>query len=100
MLRLHAALFFVIDAGIRCSAGIAIPTNAPSDYSSKKYEYHAEGKIAYKLESFEGWHSIFKVNTFEPFFVTTAFLELLEKGARSCKDGTSGVINIKVISFL
>jgi len=78
---------------IRYSAGISAPLGEP-DFATKKYGYFAEGKIPYELESFEGWHSIFKINTFAPFFVTSAFLDLLEKGARSRVDGTSSVINI------
>lgn len=60
----------------------------------------AEGKIPYRLETFEGWHSIFKINTFAPFFVTAVFLELLEKGARSREGSTSSVINISNAAFV
>jgi len=79
------------------SAGITTPLGQ-ADFAAKKFGYFTEGKIPYELESFEGWHSIFKLNTFAPFFVTSAFLELLEKGARSRVDGTSSVINITSVA--
>jgi len=79
------------------NAGIVTPLDAP-DFLQKKHEYFAEDKIPYELESFEGWHSIYKLNTFAPFFVTTAFLDLLEKGARSREGGTSCVINISSVA--
>ena len=79
------------------SAGITAPL-CQADFIDKKLGYYAEGKIPYELESFEGWHSIFKLNTFAPFFVTSSFLELLEKGARSRIDSTSSVINISSVS--
>ena len=75
------------------SAGNTVPPGE-ADFATKKFGYHAEGKIPYELESFEGWHSIFRLNTFAPFLVTSAFLDLLEKGARFRIDGTSSVINI------
>jgi len=83
----------IINATIRYSAGIIAPLGE-TDFVAKKFDYFAEGKIPYELESFEGWDSIFKINTFAPFFVTSAFLELLEKGARSPGNDTSSVINI------
>ncbi|KIM36701.1 hypothetical protein M413DRAFT_13849 [Hebeloma cylindrosporum] len=67
------------------NAGITTPLGE-SDFATKKFEYSAEGKIPMELH--------FKLNVFAPFFVTSAFLELLEKGARSRIDGTSSVINI------
>ena len=83
----------IINATIRYSAGIITPLGEP-EFVAKKLAFFTQDKIPYELESFEGWHSIFKINTYAPFFVTSAFLELLEKGARSPGNNTSSVINI------
>ncbi|KDQ60424.1 hypothetical protein JAAARDRAFT_191803 [Jaapia argillacea MUCL 33604] len=46
-------------------------------------------------QSFEGWKDVFALNVAAPFFVTSAFLGLLEAGARDLGTGeTSSVINI------
>jgi NAD(P)-dependent dehydrogenase (short-subunit alcohol dehydrogenase family) len=56
------------------------------------------GQALFDNESFEAWADLYKINTFSIFFVTTAFLGLLDKGSRE-KDGyTSSVINITSIS--
>jgi NAD(P)-dependent dehydrogenase (short-subunit alcohol dehydrogenase family) len=82
------------------SAGISAPLNEP-DFAAKKFAYYAEdNKAPYDLETVEGWQSIYRINTLAPFFVTTAFLGLLQKGARSQKGGpgTSSVINISSVA--
>jgi NAD(P)-dependent dehydrogenase (short-subunit alcohol dehydrogenase family) len=45
-------------------------------------------------DSFEEWTDVFKTNTAGPYFVTMAFLSLLEKGAKARDGQTSSVINI------
>jgi NAD(P)-dependent dehydrogenase (short-subunit alcohol dehydrogenase family) len=56
------------------------------------------GQALFDNESFDSWGDLYKINTFSIFFVTTAFLGLLDKGSGD-KDGyTSSVINITSIS--
>jgi len=49
-------------------------------------------------ESLDGWVDVFKINTFSIFFVTNAFLGLLDKGSRDVNGYTSVVINNTSIS--
>jgi len=49
-------------------------------------------------ESFEAWSELYRINTFSIFFVTNAFLGLLDKGSREKEGYTSSVINITSIS--
>lgn len=51
-------------------------------------------------EDGSGWASTYQINTFSIFFMTTAFLGLLEKGAKDRPDGTSAVINITSMSAM
>src|ERR1700731_3508464 len=46
----------------------------------------------------ESWVKLYQVNTFSIFFVTAAFLGLLDKGSRETEGYTSCVINITSIS--
>ncbi|THU83988.1 short-chain dehydrogenase [Dendrothele bispora CBS 962.96] len=58
-------------------------------------EHSTMGDSLFAQTSFDQWTEVFQTNTFAPFFVTTGFLSLLEKGARSRGEGeTSSVINI------
>lgn len=54
------------------------------------------GKALFDSQDFKDWEETFTLNTASIFFVTTAFLELLELGARdaSTPGETSSVINI------
>ncbi|KAF8120581.1 hypothetical protein EV363DRAFT_88226 [Boletus edulis] len=72
--------------------------NKPSTTAPKKAE--EIGKYLFNNESFEGWSSLFAVNTFSVYFVTVAFLELLDKGSHDKPGFTSNVINITSISGL
>ncbi|KII83025.1 hypothetical protein PLICRDRAFT_47438 [Plicaturopsis crispa FD-325 SS-3] len=56
------------------------------------------GQALFDNESFEEWGSLYTINTFSIFFVTTAFLGLLEKGSRERAGYTSSVINTTSIS--
>jgi NAD(P)-dependent dehydrogenase (short-subunit alcohol dehydrogenase family) len=51
-------------------------------------------------ESFETWADLYRINTFSIFFMTAAFLGLLEKGSEDMPGWTSTVINITSISGL
>ncbi|KIK67756.1 hypothetical protein GYMLUDRAFT_54508 [Collybiopsis luxurians FD-317 M1] len=79
-------------------AGTNVPPSQP-DHTTKGFEYFKQGKLPYELETFEGWSSMFRVNTFAPFFVTTAFIDLLIQGASSITGKkTSVVVNISSIA--
>jgi len=60
------------------------------------------GQSLFDNETFAEWADIYKINTFSIFFVTNAFLGLLEKGTRESQTPgfTSSVINITSISGL
>lgn len=78
------------------NAAIVTPLNDPN-FSPNKMARFAEGKPSYDTETFEGFESIFKLNTSAPYFMTVAFIDLLTKGAQAGKgegDETSSVINI------
>lgn len=49
-------------------------------------------------ESAKEWDTVFQINGFSPFFVTAAFLGLLDKGAREKPGTMSSVINITSVS--
>ena len=62
-------------------------------FAAKKFGYyHGSGKNCVRTR--KSMALDFKLNNFVPFFITLAFLELLEKVARSRVDSTSSVINI------
>jgi len=56
------------------------------------------GQALFDNESFDSWADLYKINTFSIFFVTTAFLGLLDNGSREKEGYTSSVINITSIS--
>lgn len=56
------------------------------------------GQALFDNESFDTWADLYKINTFSIFFVTNAFLGLLDKGSRGIEGYTSSVINITSIS--
>ncbi|KAH7092845.1 short-chain dehydrogenase [Auriculariales sp. MPI-PUGE-AT-0066] len=58
------------------------------------------GPQLFDNETFEGWSQLFNINVSSVFFVTTAFLELLDKGSQDAIDSgyTSVVINISSVS--
>ena len=56
------------------------------------------GRAFFENESFESWSSLYGVNTFSIFFVTTAFLGLLAKGSEDVPGHTSCVVNITSVS--
>jgi NAD(P)-dependent dehydrogenase (short-subunit alcohol dehydrogenase family) len=52
------------------------------------------GDFLFNNETFDGWKTDLATNTIAPFFLTMAFLGLLEAGAKRRPGGTSSVINI------
>ncbi|KAL0573849.1 hypothetical protein V5O48_008089 [Marasmius crinis-equi] len=57
------------------------------------------GQSLFATESTDRWRSVFDTNAIAPFFVTMAFVDLLEKGAKARGIGaTSGVVNISSAS--
>ncbi|KAJ8519006.1 hypothetical protein ONZ45_g3993 [Pleurotus djamor] len=58
------------------------------------------GRALFENESFEQWSSLYNINTFSIFFVTTAFVGLLTKGSqeKESEGFTSSVINTTSIS--
>ena len=56
------------------------------------------GRGLFEGESFESWASIYSVNAFSVFFVSTAFLGLLSKGSEDVAGYTSSIVNITSVS--
>ncbi|GLB38242.1 putative enoyl-(Acyl carrier protein) reductase [Lyophyllum shimeji] len=56
------------------------------------------GHALFNNETFGQWSDLYMINTFSLFFVTTAFLGLLDKGSKDTEGYTSVVINITSIS--
>jgi hypothetical protein len=56
------------------------------------------GRALFENESPSSWANLYSINTFPVFFVTTAFLGLLDKGAREKEGSLSCVINVTSIS--
>ncbi|KAG2151352.1 hypothetical protein DEU56DRAFT_777432 [Suillus clintonianus] len=74
--------------------------NQPSPTAQK--EAGPISEYLFNNESFEEWNSLFAINTSSIYFVTIAFLDLLDKGSKDHdKEGfSSSVINITSISGL
>ncbi|KAH7885376.1 hypothetical protein F5I97DRAFT_2032967 [Phlebopus sp. FC_14] len=72
--------------------------NEPSTTAPKKADELSQYLFA--QESFEEWSGLYAVNTFSIYFVTVAFLGLLDKGSQDKPGFTSNVINITSISGL
>lgn len=49
-------------------------------------------------EPWQAWNQIYDINTFSVFFVTTAFLGLLDKGSKDVEGYLASVINVTSIS--
>ncbi|KAG8214446.1 hypothetical protein J3R82DRAFT_9469 [Butyriboletus roseoflavus] len=72
--------------------------NTPSPTAPKKAEEISQ--YLFNNESFEEWSALYSVNTFSIYFMTVAFLELLDKGSQDIPGFTSNVINITSVSGL
>ncbi|KAF5334279.1 hypothetical protein D9758_015535 [Tetrapyrgos nigripes] len=57
-------------------------------------EHEKMGDFLFEQGSFESWSEVLQTNTVAPYFVTMAFLTLLQRGAQSRPGETSSVINI------
>lgn len=58
------------------------------------------GRALFDNETFEAWSDLYRTNTFSIFFVTTAFLGLLSKGAEDDSVLKASVVNITSISSI
>ncbi|KAF8335381.1 uncharacterized protein EI90DRAFT_3048122 [Cantharellus anzutake] len=56
------------------------------------------GRALFDHESFEDWQQLFSINLASIYFVTTAFLGLLDKGSKVGGDWSASVVNITSIS--
>ncbi|KAF5335274.1 hypothetical protein D9758_016228 [Tetrapyrgos nigripes] len=57
-------------------------------------EHEKMGDFLFEQGSFESWSEVLQTNTVAPYFVTMAFLTLLQRGAQSRPGETSSVISI------
>jgi NAD(P)-dependent dehydrogenase (short-subunit alcohol dehydrogenase family) len=58
------------------------------------------GQALFENETFEGWASLYTINVSSLFFVSTAFLGLLDKGSRELEGYSASIVNISSISAL
>jgi NAD(P)-dependent dehydrogenase (short-subunit alcohol dehydrogenase family) len=56
------------------------------------------GSALFNDDGLDAWTALYKINTFSIYYMTTAFLGLLDKGSRDIEGYTSSVINITSIS--
>lgn len=84
------------------SAGQVGPTSPFLGNPSAPERKDAEtlGQALFDNEPFQGWADLYTINTFSIFFVTTAFLGLLDKGSQDVEGFDSVVINVSSISGL
>ncbi|KAG6903151.1 hypothetical protein C0995_004698 [Termitomyces sp. Mi166 len=82
------------------NAGQVGPTSKFFNDLSASQHKDAEtlGTALFENESFEGWADLYKINTFAIFFVTNAFLGLLDRGSNDVPGYSSVVINITSMS--
>lgn len=82
------------------SGPLSSELNRPSPTAQK--EAGPLSEYLFNNESFEEWSSLYAINTFSIYFVTIAFLDLLDKGSKNTdKEGfSSSVINITSMSGL
>ncbi|KAF8742630.1 hypothetical protein AX14_003261 [Amanita brunnescens Koide BX004] len=84
------------------NAGQVGPTSPFLGDASSPLRRDAEslGQALFDSESFENWADLYRINTFSLFFMTAAFMGLLEKGSEDMHGWSSTVINITSISGL
>lgn len=56
------------------------------------------GNALFNDDGPDAWTALYKTNTFSIYYMTTAFLGLLDKGGRDVEGYTSSVVNITSIS--
>ncbi|KAI6138777.1 hypothetical protein BKA82DRAFT_15248 [Pisolithus tinctorius] len=84
------------------NAGQSGPSSAELNKPTPRSPKNADelSKYLFGQESFEEWSSLYAINAFSTYFVTVAFLGLLEKGSHDRTGFTSSVINVTSISGL
>lgn len=82
------------------SAGIVGPVSEFLNDPDAPENANAEtlGNALFNDDGFDAWSALYKINTFSIYYMTTAFLSLLDKGSRDFEGYTSSVINITSVS--
>jgi len=75
-----------------------VSTFLNNDVAPERKDASTLGQALFDSESFDSWADLYKINTFSIFFVTSAFLGLLDKGSSEREGYTSSVINITSLS--
>jgi NAD(P)-dependent dehydrogenase (short-subunit alcohol dehydrogenase family) len=68
------------------------------DSAPERKDASTLGQALFDNESFDSWADLYRINSFSIFFVTNAFLGLLDQGSRDQEGYTSNVINVTSIS--
>ena len=69
-----------------------------SENAPERKDASTLGQAMFDNDTFEDWANLFKINTFSIYYVTNAFLGLLDAAGREKTGYTSSVINITSIS--
>jgi NAD(P)-dependent dehydrogenase (short-subunit alcohol dehydrogenase family) len=82
------------------SAGQCGPVSSflGDDTAPERKDASTLGQALFDNESFDAWADLYRINTFSIFFVTNAFLGLLNMGSGDAEGYTSSVVNITSIS--
>ncbi|KAI0286149.1 short-chain dehydrogenase [Russula brevipes] len=82
------------------NAGIVGPLSPFPDNPQGPENVNAEtlGNTLFNDDGQDAWTAVYKINTFSIYYMTTAFLGLLDKGSRDIEGYTSSVVNITSIS--
>ena len=86
-------LFFCAELN---SAGQVGPTTR--FHNTERKDASTLGQAMFDNDTFDDWANLFKINTFSLYYVTNAFLGLLDAAGRESPGYTSSVINITSIS--
>ncbi len=82
------------------SAGIVGPVSPFLNDPDAPQNANAEtlGSALFNDDGPDAWSALYRINTFSIYYMTTAFLGLLDKGSRDIEGYTSSVVNITSIS--
>jgi NAD(P)-dependent dehydrogenase (short-subunit alcohol dehydrogenase family) len=82
------------------SAGVSGPLTSFLNDPQAPENANAEtlGNALFNDDGMDAWATLYKINTFSIYYMTTAFLGLLDKGSREIEGYTSSVVNITSIS--
>jgi NAD(P)-dependent dehydrogenase (short-subunit alcohol dehydrogenase family) len=82
------------------SAGVSGPLTDFLNNPDAPENANAEtlGNALFNDDGPDAWTALYKINTFSIYYMTTAFLGLLDKGGRDFEGYTSSVVNITSIS--